>query len=255
MKKFKTLNAALLLALALLAMAPPWLRGLPDALRVALVLGISGWIPVARYLRAEFMRLRDSDVPAFRERLWCENHTLKRALTDPRLFSGIGNAYSDEILHAARLSPLQWTRNLSGEAAQRLFDSVRSILAAWRDRLIAETGAYSVSSVRPEDGPPETVPLLTNLPGFPDNMATGTDGLVWVALASPRNPADGEAISPEQMSRTLIELRKRFSTVIVDTPAGLDQLSRMVGWRNDRYGSPRFRSDPVGFGHGSHRAG
>lgn len=53
--------------------------------------------------------------------------------------------------------------------------------------LLAETGAYSVSSVRPEDDPAETVPLLTNLPGFPDNMAAGTDGLVWVAMASPRN--------------------------------------------------------------------
>jgi formamidopyrimidine-DNA glycosylase len=75
---------------------------------------------------------------AFAERLRSENHTLKRALTDPRLFSGIGNAYSDEILHAARLSPLQWTRNLSDEDVARLRRAVVDTLAAWRERLIAE---------------------------------------------------------------------------------------------------------------------
>lgn len=54
--------------------------------------------------------------------------------------------------------------------------------------LVAESGSYSVSAVRPEGRPPEVTPLLTNLPGFPDNMATGTDGLLWIAMASPRNP-------------------------------------------------------------------
>ena len=82
----------------------------------------------------------ECDLAAFGERLRSENHTLKRALTDPRLFSGIGNAYSDEILHAARLSPLQWTRNLSDEELERLFEAVRATLTSWRDRLIAETG-------------------------------------------------------------------------------------------------------------------
>lgn len=69
-----------------------------------------------------------------------ENHTLKRALTDPRLFAGIGNAYSDEILHRARLSPLQLTRNLPGEQVARLYDATQAVLREWRDRLIAETG-------------------------------------------------------------------------------------------------------------------
>ena len=69
-----------------------------------------------------------------------ENHTLKRALTDPRMFAGIGNAYSDEILHRARLSPLQLTRNLSGEEVARLFEATQAVLREWRDRLIAETG-------------------------------------------------------------------------------------------------------------------
>jgi formamidopyrimidine-DNA glycosylase len=77
----------------------------------------------------------------FGERLVLENHTLKRALTDPHLFSGIGNAFSDEILHAARLSPMQWTQNLSEAEIERLFAAVRSTLNDWRHRLIAETGA------------------------------------------------------------------------------------------------------------------
>jgi formamidopyrimidine-DNA glycosylase len=81
-----------------------------------------------------------SDAAAFAERLRSENHTLKRALTDPRLFSGIGNAYSDEILHAAGLSPLQLTRNLQDDEVRRLCAAVRSTLTGWMDRLVAETG-------------------------------------------------------------------------------------------------------------------
>ena len=69
-----------------------------------------------------------------------ENHTVKRSLTDPRLFSGIGNAYSDEILHAARLSPLKQTKQLDDEERQRLFKAIRLTLVSWRDILRAETG-------------------------------------------------------------------------------------------------------------------
>ncbi|MEW5975311.1 MAG: DNA-formamidopyrimidine glycosylase family protein [Acidobacteriota bacterium] len=76
----------------------------------------------------------------FQVALQRENHTLKRALTDPRLFSGIGNAYSDEILFHARLSPLQLTQRLSHAEAQRLFDSVRDTLCSWTTRLIRDTG-------------------------------------------------------------------------------------------------------------------
>jgi formamidopyrimidine-DNA glycosylase len=75
------------------------------------------------------------DLPAFSRRLKSENHTLKRALTDPRLFSGIGNAYSDEILHRARLSPIAMTATLSEEQAARLFEATRSTLAEWTERL------------------------------------------------------------------------------------------------------------------------
>lgn len=76
----------------------------------------------------------------FRAALARESHTLKRSLTDPTLFSGIGNAYSDEILHRARLSPVQLTRNLSEEESERLFDACRETLRVWTDRLRAETG-------------------------------------------------------------------------------------------------------------------
>jgi formamidopyrimidine-DNA glycosylase len=77
------------------------------------------------------------DIPldAFAERLRSENHTVKRSLTDPRLFSGIGNAYSDEILHRARLSPVKLTSRLDDEEIARLYDATRAILAEWVARL------------------------------------------------------------------------------------------------------------------------
>jgi formamidopyrimidine-DNA glycosylase len=77
-------------------------------------------------------------VGEFRDALTRENHTLKRALTDPRLFSGIGNAYSDEILHAARLSPLKLTSSLTGEEVTRLYHATQACLTAWIERLRAE---------------------------------------------------------------------------------------------------------------------
>jgi formamidopyrimidine-DNA glycosylase len=79
---------------------------------------------------------------AFAARLVAENHTVKRALTDPRLFSGIGNAYSDEILHRARLSPLALTRSLDAAAIDRLLDATRSTLADWTTRLSREAGDW-----------------------------------------------------------------------------------------------------------------
>ena len=101
------------------------------------------------------LEVLDAPVDAFTERLRSENHTLKRALTDPRLFSGIGNAYSDEILHRARLSPLTLTRRLSDDDVARLHRAVVETLHEWTDRLRAEVG----------DGFPETVTA------FRDGMA------------------------------------------------------------------------------------
>lgn len=82
----------------------------------------------------------DASLEEFRRALLHENHTLKRALSDPRLFSGIGNAHSDEILHLAGLSPLKRTQQLSGEEIERLYNATRRSLTEWRDRLIAEAG-------------------------------------------------------------------------------------------------------------------
>lgn len=75
---------------------------------------------------------------AFRDALTSQNHTLKRALTDPRLLSGIGNAYSDEILHAAHLSPIALTQKLTAPEWSRLFDATRETLQLWSERLGAE---------------------------------------------------------------------------------------------------------------------
>lgn len=91
----------------------------------------------------------------FAARLTSANHTVKRALTDPHLFSGIGNAYSDEILHRARLSPIVLTQRLTDEQIARLFEATRSTLLDWTDRLRAET----------RDGFPEKVTA------FRDGMA------------------------------------------------------------------------------------
>ncbi len=90
---------------------------------------------------------------AFRSALRERNHTVKRALTDPRIFSGIGNAYSDEILHRARLSPLVWTQRLSEDQLRRLHEATRDVLSEWSERLIEQLGTAfpeKVTAFRPE---------------------------------------------------------------------------------------------------------
>jgi formamidopyrimidine-DNA glycosylase len=82
----------------------------------------------------------EATLDEFAERLRIENHTLKRSLTDPRLFSGIGNAYSDEILHRARLSPIAHSTKLTDEEIRRLFEATRATLIEWTDRTRAEVG-------------------------------------------------------------------------------------------------------------------
>ena len=82
----------------------------------------------------------EATLEQFHEALTRENHTLKRALTDPHLFSGIGNAYPDEILHAARLSPTKLTRSLTDAEFLRLYEAARATLTRWIDRLRAEVG-------------------------------------------------------------------------------------------------------------------
>ena len=94
-----------------------------------------------------------SDLRAFQAALTAENHTLKRVLTDPRVFSGIGNAYSDEILHRARLSPVRLSQALNGDQVRRLHEATRAVLTEWIERLRREAGEdfpEGVTAFRPE---------------------------------------------------------------------------------------------------------
>jgi formamidopyrimidine-DNA glycosylase len=99
------------------------------------------------------LEVGESTLADFGARLRQENHTLKRALTDPRLFSGIGNAYSDEILHRARLSPMKLTSKVDDEEIERLHEATRALLDEWTERLRAQTGSgfpEKVTAFRPE---------------------------------------------------------------------------------------------------------
>jgi formamidopyrimidine-DNA glycosylase len=86
------------------------------------------------------LEVLDADLASFHDALTRENHTLKRSLTDPRFFSGIGNAYSDEILHAAKLSPVKQTRQLNDEEAERLYHATKKTLRDWIEQLRQEAG-------------------------------------------------------------------------------------------------------------------
>ena len=86
------------------------------------------------------IEILDASLARFSERLRSENHTLKRALTDPKLFSGIGNAYSDEILHAARLSPVLLTGRIDDESVARLYAAIREQMQLWTERLRRDAG-------------------------------------------------------------------------------------------------------------------
>lgn len=116
------------------------------------------------------LELLDATLAEFAARMRSENHTVKRALTDPRLFSGIGNAYSDEILHRARLSPIVLTTKLTDEQLATLFDATRASLTDWTNRLRAEVG----------DGFPETVTAFR-----PEMAVHGRYGQPCPACGSP----------------------------------------------------------------------
>jgi len=94
------------------------------------------------------LEVLSSSENAFRERLMSENHTLKRALTDPRLFAGIGNAYSDEILHRARLSPIALTKDLGEEEVRRLHAATIAVLNEWSARLKTDKFPEKVTAFR-----------------------------------------------------------------------------------------------------------
>jgi formamidopyrimidine-DNA glycosylase len=99
------------------------------------------------------LEVLDASFAEFRARLLAGNHTLKRSLTDPRTFSGIGNAYSDEVLHRARLSPVGLTQKLDPESIRRLYDAVRAVLLEWTELLRQDAGdafPEKVTAFRPE---------------------------------------------------------------------------------------------------------
>jgi len=99
------------------------------------------------------LEVLDADPAAFAARLTADNHTVKRALTDPHILSGIGNAYSDEILHAAKMSPMKLTDSLTPEEVEHLYHATRDVLLMWVERLRRETGdafPEKVTAFRPE---------------------------------------------------------------------------------------------------------
>jgi formamidopyrimidine-DNA glycosylase len=99
------------------------------------------------------LEVLDVDLAAFSEALTAENHTLKRTLTDPRVFSGIGNAYSDEIFHRARISPVKLTQALTAGEIGRLYEATRTVLTDWIERLRQEAGESfpeGVTAFRPD---------------------------------------------------------------------------------------------------------
>ncbi|MBI2325256.1 MAG: formamidopyrimidine-DNA glycosylase [Chloroflexi bacterium] len=113
---------------------------------------VRGEAALAQFARGGVEPL-EADLASFRAALTRESHTVKRALTDPALFSGIGNAYSDEILHRAKLAPTKLTRSTSEEEIVRLYDATLEVLTEWTDRLVADARRRfpeKVTAFRPE---------------------------------------------------------------------------------------------------------
>ncbi len=165
----------------------------------------------------------DADLEAFRGALLRENHTLKRALTDPRLFSGIGNAYSDEILHRARLSPLAMTEKLAAAEIFRLYEATRAALADWTERLrrhYGDTFPEKVTAFRPDMAvhgkygkPCPVCGTAVQRIRYADNETN----------YCPRCQTGGQLLADRAFSRLL----KR------DWPKTIDELERLAG-REDR---------------------
>lgn len=165
------------------------------------------------------LEVLDADPAAFAAVLRRHNHTLKRTLTDPRLFSGIGNAYSDEILHAARLSPVTWTCRLDDDEVARLFDATRSVLSHWCARLQAEAEAAfpeKVTAFRPEMA-------VHGRFGQPCPVCgTAVQEIAYAANATnycPRCQTGGKVLADRQLSRLLRD----------DWPKTIEELEARLG--------------------------
>jgi len=151
------------------------------------------------------LEVLDADEIGFRNALLRENHTLKRALTDPRLFSGIGNAYSDEILHRARLSPLAQTQRLANGDVTRLFHAVQETLRVWLDRLRRDAG---------DDFPEKVTAFREGMAvhgrfGQPcPDCGTHVQRIIYVENETnycPRCQTNGKVLADRSMSRLLKE--------------------------------------------------
>ena len=157
------------------------------------------------------------DEATFRATLDASNHTLKRALTDPRILSGIGNAYSDEILHRARLSPVRLTQAMAAEEIGRLFEATRSTLVDWTDRLRREAG----------DGFPEHVTAFRE--GFAVHGRFGKPCPVCGAPVQRIAYADNETnyCAPCQTGGRLLADRALSRLLRADWPRTLDELEQL----------------------------
>jgi formamidopyrimidine-DNA glycosylase len=172
-----------------------------------------------------------ADVEAFTERLLRERHTLKRSLTDPHLFSGIGNAYSDEILHRARLSPLKMSDSLTAGEQARLYDAARLTLTEWRDRLISDAADAFPAKVT----------------AFRDGMAVhGRYGLPCPVCATPvqrlRYAANEANYCPEcQTGGRLLADRGLSRLLKGDWPRSLEDLERRKATGREAVAATRQR--------------
>src|SRR5262245_7425994 len=165
------------------------------------------------------LEVLDTDLDSFRQALLRENHTLKRSLTDPRLFSGIGNAYSDEILHRAKLSPLTWTERLTDEEVALLFEAVRATRRDWLDRLRVEAG----------DGFPERVTAFREGMGVHGRFGqpcpvcgTAVQRIVYAENETnycPRCQTNGKVLADRSLSRLLKD----------DWPRSIEELEERRG--------------------------
>ena len=157
----------------------------------------------------------------FAERLRSENHTLKRSLTDPRLFAAIGNAYSDEILHRAKLSPVKLTRAMTGEEIARLFEATRFVLTDWAKRLKDEIGdawPEKVTAFRPEMAVHGRYKLPCPVCGSPVQHLVFADNETNYC---PTCQTNGKLLADRSLSRLLKE----------DWPKTLEELEEYVALR------------------------
>ncbi len=160
----------------------------------------------------------------FAARLRLENHTLKRTLTDPRLFSGIGNAYSDEILHRAKLSPIKQTKTMTGEEISRLYEATRTVLPEWFARLKAETKdgwPEKVTAFRPEMAVHGKHKQPCPVCGSPVQRIVHADNETNYCA---RCQTGGKLLADRSLSRLLKE----------DWPATLEELEEYVSVRGAR---------------------